>query len=742
MKRLVLIFLVSAFHICGVASNQGHSSDILRYVDPMIGTDGIGHTFPGAVIPFGMVQLSPDQQLEGWNYCSGYHYPDSTIMGFSHTHISGPGWSDLGDILLVPTVGDLQFSPGDPKDPDSGYRSRFSHVRETASPGYYSIMLDDYNVKAELTVSERVGFHRYTFPESDKSNVIIDPVNKIFGRTLESKVEVISDNQIRGYSYSYGWGGKRTMYFVATFSKPFKKHGVFVEGKSRAGIDTAKGEDAKAWVRFSTSEDEQIEVKVAISPVSFEGAMKNYMAEGESSSFFRQFQEAKKKWRAELKKIDIKKASEEEKIKIYTGLYHSFIHPNLFMDVDGRYVADGEVFEAGDFINHSIFSLWDTFRAVHPLFNILQREQNAHMVNSLLARYENGITMPMWELYGYDNTCMIGYHSASVIWEAIKKDIDGIDPEFALQAMIDASVANKPLTMFSSDGPPATHLYIEHGYVPAVTVRSVSKTLEYSYIDWCISQLASQVGEKEAAKTYQERSKGFTHHFNDTTKTFLPKYQPWNWVNVDPSSWQDLQKHYISGNMWAYEFFVPHDVETLISLKGGKAGFANDLDDVFEGKLSARGEQHVDISGFIGKYAHGDEPGHHMPYLFNYVDEHHRTCEIVSRIKNEMYSTAPDGLVNNDDLGQMSAWYVFSALGFYPVNPGSGNYDIGTPSVEEAVLQLENGNKFKIVTHNLSDENIYVESIHLNNKKLDRLYITHNEIMQGGVLEFFMSSEY
>lgn len=740
MKQVIfsLFCLIFSGHVLLALTEN---SDPIRYVDPMIGTDGIGHTFPGAVVPFGMVQLSPDQQLQGWNFCSGYHYQDSTIMGFSHTHISGPGWSDLGDILVMPTVGTLQFLPGEADQPESGYRSRFSHDREFASPGYYRVMLDDYRVNAELTVSERVGFHRYTFPKSKQSNIMIDPVNKIFGKTIETQVEIISDHQIQGYSYSYGWGGYRTIYFVATFSKPFREYGVYVNGDAQTSQLSAKGADAKVWVSYHTKEGEEIEVKVAISPVSKKGAMKNYESEGAALTFSMALIQAQDKWRKELGKVEVIKASEEEKMKIYTGLYHAFLHPNIYMDVDGEYIADGKEFVANNFTNYSTFSLWDTFRAVHPLFNILQRDRNADMVRSLISRYQNGITMPMWELCGYDNTCMIGYHSASVIWEAIKKGID-IDRELALEAMIDASVANKPLNMFSSDGCPATHLYIEHGYVPAVTVRSVSKTLEYSYIDWCISQLANNIGNSEVAKKYSDRSKGFTHHYNDTARTFLPKYQPWNWVGVNTSSWQDLQKHYVSGNMWAYEFFVPHDIETLILLKGSKEAFEEDLNNLFEGSLLTSGEQHVDISGFIGKYAHGDEPGHHIPYLFNYVGKHYRTCEIVTQIKREMYSIKPDGLVNNDDLGQMSAWYVFSALGFYPVNPGSGVYDIGTPSVEKVVLNLENGEKFEILAHNLSDENIYVDSVFLNNEKLARLYITHEEIMQGGRLEFFMSSRY
>jgi predicted alpha-1,2-mannosidase len=625
---------------------------------------------------------------------------------------------------------------GPKSDPDKGYRSRFSHQQEIASPGYYKVLLADYGITAELTASERVGYHRYTFTGSKESNVIIDPVHKIFGKTIQSMVK-IEGNIVKGYCFSDGWGGRRYAYFVAEFSKPFSSFGTWNKGKMNSGSSFEAGTSAKAWVSFDTKPGEQVEVKVALSSVSLEGAIRNLAAEPAGRNFQSAWEAARNTWLKKLSVIEVKGGTTEQRKIFYTGLYHCFIAPNLYMDVDGQYTAVGKRLQAKGFDNYSTFSYWDTFRATHPLFTIVDQKHTTQFVNTLISRYSDaGDHMPVWELCGFDNLCMLGYHSASVIWDAIAKGVPGIDPVKAFAAMKDASLTSKSS---SSDGRGGLDLHAKLGFVPVDCGVSVSQTLEFAYDDWCVASLANQLGLKEDAATYFKRSMNFKNHYQSSTKHFWPKNEDGSFVETfELNDWKNLQPHWVSGNIWAYDYFVPHRLDTLVALHGGKKAFEKDLDRLFSESIEMKGDQHVDISGFVGMYGHGDEPGHHIPYLFNYAAAPAKTQYWVDYLRRTMYSTKPDGMINNEDCGQMSAWYVFSALGFYPVCPGKNQYDLGTPMFPEAIIHLENGQSFKIIAKGVSPGSIYVKSVKLNGKPFSGLILQHEDLMKGGTLEFQM----
>lgn len=738
MKNLLIIIYLAFF---AVSSAQSGRRTVLDEVDPFIGTGGHGHTFPGATTPFGMIQLSPDQNTKSgdWDWCSGYHYSSKTIMGFSHNHLSGTGWADLGDILVMPTTGKLNMLPGTEQHPESSYRSAFSHERESASPGYYSVILETYGVKAELTASPRVGFHKYTFPKSEQSNIIIDPTNKIFGTVYHTFVSIDGNNKIKGYSYSTGWGGKRFSYFVMEFSKPFKSSGVYENG-NQADKKMAIAKDAKAWVRFDTEKDEAIEVKVSLSPVSIENAQLNFDSEAKGVDFANAKKNAEETWLDVLNRFEIEGGTKDQRTIYYTGVYHTFIAPNLYMDVNGNYVAAEENMTAKWFTNYSTYSYWDGFRATHPLLTIMDQKHTKEFANSLISRYtDRKDHMPIWELCGYDNFCMLGYHSVSVIWDAISKGVPGIDKEKAFAAMKDASLTDK---MSSSDGGGGLNDYIKLGYTPSEKGASVSATLEYAYDDWCISKLAENMGKNEEAAIYRKRSQNFLKTFNKENMHFWPRQNNGEFLPDFPlNSWAKLQPHWVSGNIWAYDFFVPHNIPELIDLYGGKKAFEEKLDKTFNTPLKMEGEQHVDISGFIGSLGFGDEPGHQVPYLYNYTDAPAKTQKMVKYIRDNMYHAKPDGIVNNEDCGQMSSWYIFSSLGFYPVTPGSGEYAIGAPQFPKASLKLENGKAFTVVAEKISDKNIYVQKVTLNGKPIKNWILKHDDIMKGGELRFVMGNK-
>ncbi|MBD0402292.1 GH92 family glycosyl hydrolase [Flammeovirga sp. EKP202] len=709
----------------------------INYVDPFIGTGGIVHTFPGATTPFSMIQLSPDTDTKGWDHCAGYHYDDDNIKGFSHTHLSGTGWSDLGDILLMPTVGELKLEAGAIENPDEGWRSRFSHEKEQAEPGYYQVYLEDYDVDVQLTAGKRVGFHKYTFPNTDNANIIFDPTNIIFGQVLKTEIHSESNEEVTGVCLSNGWGGKRNVYFVAEFSKPYETFKVAKNG-TITDKQTASGKDVKGFATFKTTEGEAIEVKVGISAVSLEGARKNLNAE-KGMSFSVALDNAQKEWSNVLNKFDIEGGTEEQKTIFYTGVYHNFIAPNLSMDVDGKYIAMGKELTADNFINYSSFSTWDTFRATKPLISFLETRMSEEFSKTLISRYTDANEhLPLWELCGVDNTCMIGYPSVPVIYDAIQKGAN-INKEEAFAAMDDIAHFNK---VSSSDGDGGLNEYIKLGYVPAEIPKNISKTLEYAYEDWVIAQLAKELGKDKEYEYYMKRAQNYKNVFNEERNMFWPRRANGEWFgDIVMDEWEPLQEHWISGNKWAYDYFVPHALNDFIEMKGGREAFGKELDHLFSTELHMKGEEHVDISGFVGGYAHGDEPGHANTYLYNYVGEAWKTQAMVRRLMDEMYSDQPDGMINNEDCGQMSAWYIFSAMGFYPACPGSQEYIIGSPIFDKVNMDLANGKSFTVVAHNQSAENMYVQSLHLNGEPITKSYITQSQIEEGGVLTFEMGPQ-
>jgi predicted alpha-1,2-mannosidase len=751
---------------------NGQDIDPLKYVNPFIGTDKMGHTFPGATVPFGMVQLSPDTdtlpyEVNGrynadvYKYCAGYQYQDPTIVGFSHTHFSGTGHSDLGDILMMPVTGALQLNPGTADEPEKGYRSRFSHENEKASPGYYSVLLDDNNILAELTATTRTGVHRYTFNDGGDAHVILDMVHGIYndaGKNVWTFVRVENDTLITGFRQTSGWARTRTLYFAIAFSRPFTSYGFRDDSPARvyrgfwrrfdqrANFPEAAGRNIRGHFDFSTIPGDQITVRVAISPVSTAGAIQNMKTEAPLPDFDAVRARAEEMWRSELSRVMVSMMTDDQMTSFYTSLYHTCLSPTVYMDTDGSYKGlDQNVHTADGFTNYTTFSLWDTYRALHPLFTILQQGRTADMVNSMLAHYDQSVhkMLPVWSHHANENWCMIGYHAVPVISDAVVKGIEGFDYTRAAAACI---------TTARNGWYDGLDDYMEQGYVPDErTGSSVSVTLEYAYDDWCIAQVMKKLTSDREEKLPLLSGEDIYDEFLRRSRNYLNVWDPSSGFmrprKKDGSFREDfdvLSTHgqgFIEGNAWNYSLYVPHDPDELIRLHGGRKRFVEHLDSLFTMYLPdsffAETED-ITREGIIGNYVHGNEPSHHVPYLYNYAGAPGKTQNRVRYIMDHKYLPAPDGLSGNDDCGQMSAWYVFSALGFYPVAPGSDRYDLGSPLVEEATLTLENGKKFTVRAVNQGPENIYVRKTELNGTKLDRLWITHDEIMQGGTLVFYM----
>ena len=692
-------------------------------VDPFIGTGGYGHTYPGASFPFGMVQLSPDTRTSGWENCSGYHSSNPTIIGFSHTHLSGTGAMDLGDILLMPMTGELRTTAGDEADPSTGYRSAFRHEEEAAVPGYYSVVLDDHGIRAELTVTERAGFHRYTFRRSRLAHVIIDLQHGLGDRVRSSEIKIENGTEISGYRRSDGWADDHTVYFVARFSKPFAESGTVLDGAPNPGGRRARGKDVKGFVTFSTEENEQILVKVGISAVSVAGARKNLDAEIPGWEFEGVRSRAAHAWSEALGSIRIETPSDETERIFYTALYHTILCPNLFTDVDGRYRrADGKIHRTTAGPIYTVFSLWDTFRATHPLFTIIDPDRDAAFVRSLLAKYDESGYLPVWELHANETNCMIGYHSVPVIADAYAKGIRGFDVEKAYEAMKRSA---------ERDHRGLEH-YRELGYIPSNKQNeSVSKTLEYAYDDWCIAEMAKRLGRADDVAVYTRRAKSYANLF-DLETGFMRAKKDGNWV--EPFDPNEVTTAYTEATAWQYRFFVPHDVDSLIAFIGGDERFIESLDSVFTASPELRGRDQPDISGLIGQYAHGNEPSHHMAYLYSYAGAPWKTQERVREILTTLYKTGREGLCGNDDCGQMSAWYVLSAMGFYPVCPGSDEYVIGSPILEKAVIAAKDGKSFTVAARGLSDKNKYIQRAFLDGAPYPKSFLRHSDIARGGEL--------
>ena len=742
MRKYTLILLVAVL-VVGCNSSKDKKAckdDILNYVNPFIGTAGHGHTFPGATSPFGMVQLSPDTGLEGWDWCSGYHYSDNSIIGFSHTHLSGTGRSDLMDVMLMPFVGDVKLQAGTKENPDWGYRSRFSHDEEWASPGYYKVNLKDYDIMAELTVSPRCGIHRYTFPENINSHIILDLSHHFStDSVIYTSLEVINNNTITGQRKTKGWGepgekywSNQQLFFAMQVSKPFQSANVvtddmIIEDKR------AEGKNIKAILNFETKQNEKVLIKVGISAVSIENALKNLSNEIPDWNFDEVLAKTQAEWRSKLSTIAVS-APEETKNIFYTAFYHSLLAPCLYNDVNGEYLgSDKKVHTTQDFSNYTVMSLWDTFRAQNPLLTLITPDKTNDIINSMLAQYDEYGLLPVWSLWSSETNCMIGYHSIPVIVDAYFKGIRGYNVEKAYEAM-------KASAMQDEFGVKELKQY---GYIPYDKYnKSVSTSLEYCYDDWCIAQIAKDLKRNDDYKYFMKRAATYKTYFDKEYKLmngFSSKGKFRRPFDPFYSSYGECD--WVEGNSWQYSFFVPHDVEGLIALHGDKNTFAEALDKLFSVPTDMSGHDvPIDITGLIGQYAHGNEPSHHVAYLYNYAGQPHKTQEKVHEIMTTLYTTQPDGLCGNEDCGQMSAWYVYSAMGFYPVNPAGGVYVFGKPMLDKADLKI-GANTFTIEAHNLSKENIYIQSIKLNGEKYNKLYITHQDIVKGGKLEFEMGAQ-
>ena len=702
-----------------------------EYVNPFIGTDFTGNTYPGAQAPFGMVQLSPDNGLPGWDRISGYFYPDSTIAGFSYTHLSGTGAGDLYDISFMPVT-----LPYKEADAPLGIHSLFSHDEETASAGYYQVRLKDYDINVELTATERCGIQRYTFPEADAAIFLNLRKAMNWDFTNDTRIEVVDSVTIQGYRFSDGWARGQHIYFRTRFSKPFAS----VQLDTAAVIKDGKriGSSAIARFDFHTSAGEQILVTTAISGVSMEGAARNLAAEAPADDFDKYLAVTRKNWNEQLSKVEIKSNDIDEKVKFYTALYHSMLAPTIYSDVDGAYYGpDKQVHQADGWTNYSTFSLWDTYRAAHPLYTYLEPQRVNDMVKSFLAFSEQNGRLPVWNFYGSETDMMIGYHAVPVIVDAYLKGIGDFDPKKALAAC----VATANIDEYRGIG-----LYKKYGYVPYdVTDHynsenwSLSKTLEYAYDDYCIARMAEKLGEKQIADEFYKRSRNYKNVYNSQTTFMQPRNNKGSFI--EDFSPDDYTPHICESNGWQYFWSVQQDVDGLISLVGGKERFAQKLDSMFTYNPSADEDLPIFSTGMIGQYAHGNEPSHHVIYLFNAIGQPWKTQKYAVEVMHELYKNTPAGLCGNEDCGQMSAWYVFSAMGFYPVDPISGKYEIGTPMYPEMKMHLANGKTFTILAPAVSKENIYIQSVKLDGKPYDKSYITHEQIMNGSIFEFEMGNK-
>jgi len=709
----------------GPAPKAVQEDRLTDFVDPFIGTGFHGHTYPGAAYPFGQIQLSPDNGTQGWDWCSGYHYSDSIVAGFSHLHLSGTGIGDLADISFLPVTSEVIFQK-DEKNADfvARYAGKYKHNQETAKPGYYAVTLKNNGVKAEFTVTERAGLHRYSFPDGGENNLIINLGFAINWDTpYKTSLNIVDSLLVTGSRLSNGWAKDQHVFFAVRFSKPI----------SKSEITNVSGEGRTvACLKFK---EKQVMAKVGVSSVSVENALANLDSSLPGWDFEATQKAASDAWEKELSKIRIKSSDSVQKTIFYTSLYHTMVAPALFSDSNGEFKGvNGDVQKASGYNRYTVFSLWDTYRALHPLFTLTQQSRVNDMVKTMLDNYKQTGLLPVWELEGNETWCMVANHSIPVIAEAILKGIGDFDQQLAFEAM-------KVTSMHDRDG---MGLYIKLGYMPADQIQqSVAKSLEVAIDDWCVAAVAKKLGKTEDAAYFSKRAEGFKYYFDKETGFMRGKLTNGQWTTpFDPAYSKHEGSDYTEGNAWQYLWLVPQNVEGLIELLGGKEPFADKLDQLFKVAEGVKGkEASNDISGLIGAYAHGNEPGHHTTFLFNYAGRAWRTQELNRQIQETMYSNAPDGICGNEDCGQMSAWYVFSAMGFYPVNPSDLKYQFGSPIVQEAKVEIAPGKFFTMKAPLASKDNKYIQEVKLNGKALDRIFITHQEIMDGGTLEFTMAAE-
>lgn len=744
LLTVITIFILPLFCIADRSDAVADISDNTKYVNPLVGTDFHGHTFPGATYPFGMVQLSPDTREDNWDGCSGYHYSDSTIWGFSHTHLSGTGCADYCDLLIMPVVSyeeSIKVAENKyrldnfPQDylTHEYYSSEFKHSNETASPGYYSVLLERWGVNAELTAGKRIGVHRYTYNKSGHPELVIDLDHR--DQVLESSIQIESDKVITGHRKSRSWATEQDLYFYIEFSKKITKASI-IKGSEESG--------SKALLRFSPGfltkiglKPNELIVKVGISSVSVENAKQNMISETENRSLKGQFkndfdrirEETREAWREYLAKIDVTSDNEEDKKVFYTALYHTAVSPNLYSDVNGEYRGMDRKVHKADYDHYTVFSLWDTFRALHPLFSIIERERTVDFINSFLSIYDQAGKLPIWELAGNETNCMIGYHSIPVIADALAKGIDGFDLDHALEAMVASS--NKEEFGIT--------VYRDNGLVLAEKEHeSVSKTLEYGVDDWCIAQVAKRLQKDSLYTAYMKRAQFYKNLYDPSTQFMRPRI---NGLWIEPFLPSEVNVHFTEANSWQYTFHVPQDVSGLIDLFGGEAQFDKRMDDLFSADSQLQGWNSADMTGMIGQYVQGNEPSHHIAYLYPYIGKAYKSQKVVRQIMSTLFTSAPDGLCGNEDCGQMSAWYVLSSMGFYPVIPGSDEYVLGSPVFKKVVINLENGKHFTIEAPNNSPENIYIKGVKRNGADYSNAFFRHNDIMNGASFEFDMASD-
>ncbi|MGF1699503.1 GH92 family glycosyl hydrolase [Photobacterium makurazakiensis] len=705
--------------------------DLVKYVDPMIGTGGLANTYPGATVPHGMVQLSPNNGTGGWDYISGYHYHDDRLVGFSHTQLSGTGAGDLNDILLMP------FNSRSDEMRGTSEASHFSHDNETAEAGSYKVMLDDYGIEAELTTTNRVGFHRYTFPKDADSKVVLNLGYALnWDSPTDTVIKVVDETTLEGYRYSTGWAADQREHFVIKFSKPMTGFELKDDETGQVvGGNEVQSTKTRGYFNFDTSADEtEVLVKVALSSVDVAGAYKNLDAELKGWDFDDTRQAARDAWQTELEKVAVTSDDETKKRIFYTAIYHSYLGPTLHSDVDGRYKgADHQIQRAYGFDRYDTFSLWDTYRATHPFQTLVEPDRVSDMVNSMLSHYEETGLLPVWSMKGNETNMMLGYHAVPVITDAWLKGIEGFDPKLALEAM-KASAASDRAEIVA---------YREKGYVPYSEEEggdgwAASRAMEYSYDDWAIAQMAQSLGKESDFQHFIRQAKNWQNQYDSSRDWFVPRLENGDFISdFDPERYE---AGFAESNAWQYFWHVQHDIAGLVD-KMGQEAFIQRLDDLFETTPDPEQELPIFSTGMVGQYVQGNEPDHHAPYLFNYVGQPWKTQKWLKEVVDVCYTDKPEGICGNDDYGQMSSWYVFTAMGFYPVNPADQRYVIGSPMFPEVALNLPNGNIFTVKAEQVSEQNIYIQSVTLNGNSLDRSWISHGEITQGGELVFEMGNE-
>ena len=751
-NKLCMLLLASGIGLFSCAEKD-LPKEYTDSVNVFIGTGGHGHTFPGATLPHGMVQLSPDTRLFGWDACSGYYYDDTSIMGFTHTHLSGTGIGDYGDILFMPVVGEKPLIAGTAEKPYEGYRSRFSHEQESARPGYYQVLLQDDSINVELTATLRAGLHRYTYPKASDARLIVDMEPTIHGHQHPvTQIRVVNDSTIAGMKYTVGWAKHHYVYFYAVFSSPFD-YKLYSGTEYQSDSTSVTVNTAKAVMSFrNLPADGRVLAKVGISSVDEEGARLNVEAEIPNWDFEGVMKQANTVWNEALGKIDIETSDNDSRTVFYTSLYHAFIQPSLASDVDGRYRTMGhEIKQDASYTNYTVFSLWDTFRAAHPLYTIVTPEQNQAFIRSLLRKYDEGGILPKWELASNETGTMIGYHAVSVIADAMMKKQCDFDVKKALEACIRSSVYDTmgvtPMMerqILNGKLMPVSIKYKnELGYIPCDKVGgSVSQGLEFAYNDWLIAQMMKEHNRKDLYDKYMELSRNYRNYFDPETKLMRGRLSDGSWITpFDPVSVQ-RPSNYVEGNAWQWAWFVPQDVEGLMELVGGQKYFEAHLDTLFTTSSELTGDPNAaaDVTGMIGQYAHGNEPSHHIPYLYNYAGAPRKTQALVDHILRTLYHNDPNGLSGNEDVGQMSAWYALSAMGFYSFCPGRPIYEIGRPIFDKVTIHLSNGKDFVIQAKNNSVENKYIRSMKLNGEDLAEPRFSHFDLMKGGELIFEMEN--